>query len=787
MNLTPVIKESFLQFGGAVLQSRALPDARDILKPSTRQIFYCLYTDKFVHEKPFQKTLKAIGSAFRMYIHGDSSAEGIIMRAGQPFAMRYPLVEVEGASGTIMESNSWSAPRYTSARLSRLANYLFADINKDVISEWRDNYDDTEQYPMVLPSKGYYNIVNGSYGIGVGASCSIPQYNLRELNEALIKLLWNPDISFDEIYCAPDFATGAIILNEKEVKESHRNGTGAACKLRSVIEFDAKERCLIVKEIPYMVYTNTICKQLEEIVNSEENPGIDRPNAKPGESPIVDSSTDKPYIQIYLGKKSNPDQVIKYLYKNTSLQSHYGVNFTVLENGRYPKVFTWKQLLQAHLDHEREVYIRGFEFDLKKIRARIHIIEGLLKAYDAIDEVVQTIKTSASSTVANEALRKLLGIDEIQAKAILDLKLARLSKLDINKLCNEKSDLEKEETRIESILNDDTLLKKEIENGLREVAEKFGDARRTKILNLQEKDDEVIEVKRLSITLTNQNAAFVDEVSSLYAQRRNGVGSKFKLDKGEFVVDQFVGDNTATILFFTNKGTFYHKKLGEFAVGEKQYLNTFFTLAPREELRAACILDSSKKEESLLFVTKNGIAKRSLLSEYNLSRAGGVIAITLDAGDEIVSVLPVDKEPIGILSYSGNFIMINSSEIRSTGRATRGVVGMKLDDGDFVTMARRVPKTTKEILSIAEDGLTKKSPFAEFSVTGRGTKGRKIQKTEACVDFLPIENEKEIIATSTSAQIKIALSEIPTQSRGTMGVKVLKMKDSDKIIKISAV
>ena len=253
MNLTPVIKESFLQFGGAVLQSRALPDARDILKPSARQIFYCLYTDKFVHEKPFQKTLKAIGSAFRMYIHGDSSAEGIIMRAGQPFAMRYPLVEVEGSYGTLLASGSWAAPRYTNARLSHLANYLFVDINKDVISEWRDNYDDTEQYPMVLPSKGYYNIVNGSYGIGVGAASSIPQYNLKEVNEALIKLLWNADISFDEIYCAPDFATGAVMLNAKEVKESHRNGTGSSCKLRSVIEFDSKERCLMVTEIPYMV------------------------------------------------------------------------------------------------------------------------------------------------------------------------------------------------------------------------------------------------------------------------------------------------------------------------------------------------------------------------------------------------------------------------------------------------------------------------------------------------------------------------------------------------------
>lgn len=325
MNLTPVIKESFLQFGGAVLQSRALPDARDILKPSARQIFYCLYTDKFVHEKPFQKTLKAIGSAFRMYIHGDSSAEGIIMRAGQPFAMRYPLVEVEGSYGTLLASGSWAAPRYTNARLSHLANYLFADINKDVISEWRDNYDDTEQYPMVLPSKGYYNIVNGSYGIGVGAASSIPQYNLKEVNEALIKLLWNADISFDEIYCAPDFATGAVMLNAKEVKESHRNGTGSACKLRSVIEFDSKERCLMVTEIPYMVYTETICKQLEEIVNGEDNPGIERFNDLTGE---------KPLIKIYLGKKSNPDRIIKYLYKNTSLQSHYGVNFTVLENGR---------------------------------------------------------------------------------------------------------------------------------------------------------------------------------------------------------------------------------------------------------------------------------------------------------------------------------------------------------------------------------------------------------------------------------------------------------------------
>ena len=336
-NLTPIIKDSFLQFSGAVLQSRALSDARDNMKPSVRQIFYCMYTDGFTHNKPFKKTLKAIGSAFRVYIHCDSSAEGIIMRAAQPFAYRYPLVETEGSYGTLMSANSYAAPRYTSSRLSELADYLFADLNKDTIDEWRDNYDDTEKYPMVLPCKGFFPIVNGNFGLGVGMSASIPQYNLKEVNEALIKLLWNSDIPFEEIYVAPDFATGAILLNADDVKESHRTGHGYACKLRSVVTFDSKERCLIVTEIPYMVYTNTICEELESIVNGEENPGIDRFNDLTGE---------KPLIKIYLSKNANPDKVLKYLFKNTSLQSHYGINFTILENGRYPKVFNWKQLLQ---------------------------------------------------------------------------------------------------------------------------------------------------------------------------------------------------------------------------------------------------------------------------------------------------------------------------------------------------------------------------------------------------------------------------------------------------------
>ena len=777
MDLTPIIKESFTQYSGAVLQSRALVDVRDCLKPSARQIFYCLYTDKFVHSKPFKKTLKGIGSAMRMYIHGDSSCEGVIMRAGQPFAMRYPLIEVEGSFGNLMESGNWAAPRYTSARLSELANYLFADIDKDTIKEWRDNYDDTEQYPAVLSTKGFYNIVNGSMGIGIGMSSSIPQFNLREVNEALIKLLWNPDIDFEEIYCAPDFATGALLLNESAVKDSLKNGNGFACKLRSVVEFDSKERCFVVKEIPYSVYTNTICGELEKILEAEDNPGIDRFN---------DLTNSTPLIKIYLTRSANPDRVLKYLYKNTSLQYHYSINMTMLENGRYPKVFGWKEALQSHLDHEELVYRRGFEFDLTKIKARIHIIEGLLKAYDAIDEVVQTIKTSASSAAANEALRKLLGIDEVQAKAILDLKLSKLSKLDINKLCNEKNDLEKEKERIEAILSDITLLKKEIENGLREVAKKFGDERRTKIMNIASDEDEPVEVKALSVSLTNKNNLIVNETSSLYTQKRGGVGSKFKLEPDEYVMASTTCQNIDTVLFFTVQGNVYSYVAGALPVGEKTTIESLFMIEQAERTCAMTALSKNCNEKYIIFITKNGMLKKSELSEYNMKRGkSGIKALTLDTNDEIASVLFTNEEKIGISTEEGNFLICETKDVRPIGRVAKGVKGIKLNDGDAVASAKTMPASVKEIVSVSREGKIKRTSIDEFTTQGRATKGSKLQKLvdkDYLADFLPITNEKEITIITTSSQIKLSISDIGLLSKNTCGAQSIKKKDKDNII-----
>lgn len=779
-DLKPIIKESFTQYAGAVLQSRALVDVRDCLKPSARQIFYCMYTDKFVHNKPFKKTLKAIGSAMRMYIHGDSSCEGVIMRAGQPFAMRYPLIEVEGSFGNLMESGNWAAPRYTASRLSNISNYLFEDITKKTINEWRDNYDDTEQYPAVLPTKGFYNIVNGTMGIGIGMSSSIPQFNLKEVNEALIKLLWNSDCSFEDIYCAPDFATGGILLNEEEVKESLKNGTGKSCKLRSVVEFDQKERCFIVTEIPYSVYTNTICGELEKILEESDNPGIERFNDLTGSTPL---------IKIYLSKKANPDRVLRYLYKNTSLQYYYGINMTMLENGRFPKVFTWKGALEAHLTHEIEVYTQGFIFDLNKIKNRIHIIEGLLKAISILDKVIALIKGASDTHNASLGLQQVFGFSETQAKAILDIKLARLAKLEINKLEKEKSDLEIERARIENILSHEELLKKEIEKGLREVSEKFGDSRRTKILNIETENDEPTEIRSLLINLTNQNNIFVSEASSLYIQKRGGVGNKFKLNDGEYVISTSSAKTTDTILFFSQVGNFYHYQAGAIPIDEKLPIESLFLIKSYEKICNFTSFNSDNLKKNIIFFTKNGMMKKSLLSEYNIKRAGGAKALDLENNDEICSVIFVNEEKVGILTEFGQFLICETKDIRAVGRIAKGVKAIKLNENDSITSARTIPEGVKEFVSVTGNGYIKRTSASEFVVTGRYTKGGKLQKlkdeSDYLIDFLPILSENNLIITSTSAQIKVDIKDISLLGKGAQGTKSLKMKDKDKIIGLS--
>ena len=778
--LKPIIEQSMTQYAGAVLQSRALVDVRDCLKPSARQIFFCMDKYKYTANKPFQKTMAAIGDAMKhFYIHGDSSCEGIIMRAGQPFAMRYPLVEVDGNGGTLLASGNWAAPRYTETRLSKLSAYLFADIDKDTIDDWRDNYADNEQYPAVLPTKGFYNLVNGTSGIGIGMACSVPQYNIKELNNALIHLIDNPDCDFDEIYCAPDFATGAILYNESDVKESMKNGTGFACKLRSVVEFDSKERCFIVTEIPYGVYTNTICSQLEEIVNGEDNPGIERFNDLTGSTPL---------IKIYLAKKANPDKVLKYLYKNTFLQYHYGINFTMLDNGRFPRVFTWKEMLQAHIDHERIVYRRAFEFDLNKIKSRIHIIDGLLICMARIAEVVQTIRNSASTAEASTALQANFLLDEVQAKAVLDMKLSRLAHLEVKKLENERVELVSKAEAIEKILNNEELFKEEIKKGWREVADKFGDARRTKIINIAKEDEEPTEICSLQISMTNRNNLYLSEVSTLYKQKRGGVGSKAKLEAGEYVIHSEQIESNEEIAFFTHSGDFYHYPAAALPVGERIAIESLFGLSGGERIVAISSFNKRKAEKNIVFFTKNGFVKKSELSEYNLKRSGSLKAINLDSNDEIASILFIDNEDVGIMTELGNFIRITTKDIRPIGRVAKGIRGIKLNDGDAVCCAYPIGSDAQYIISVTSSGLFKKTPISEFTVQGKNTKGAKIHKLtgkDHMADFVSLGSETEILVASSKSCIKLSINDVPTLSRIAQGARAIKISETDKIIGIS--
>ena len=781
MSLKDTLERSFETYAGMTIMDRAICDARDCLKPGARMSMYAQYIEKITPDKPYKKSQKSVAAAMdHFYVHGDMSLYPLFARMGKPFAMRYVLEDFQGNTGTIEESSNEAASRYTEMRLSPISMNLFTNIEKDTITKWHDNYTGEEQYPAVLPSVGFYNIVNGTSGIATAIASSIPQFNLREVNEAMIKLLWDRDISFDEIYCAPDFCTGGIMLNASEVKESLKVGNGFACKMRSVVEYDSKESCIIVKETPYGVYTETIRRQLAKILESEDNPGIEK---------FLDQSGTSALIKIFIGKKANPDKVIRYLYKNTSIQYHYPINMIMLDGGKTPKMFGWREALQAHINHEIEVYTNAYNFDIKKIDARLHILDGLTIALANIDEVVALIKSAPSSQAAKTLLCQKFNLTEIQAKHILDMKLSRLAKLEVEKLKNEIESLIAEKKTIEAILNDETLLKKEIEKGLRAVATKYGDARRTKVMDLQKNaEDEPTEIRQLQISLSNQNSIFITESSTLYTQRRGGVGNKAKLLDGEYITSSITVASNEVVLFFTKSGNVVNCPASSLPLNDKVHIQTLVNISNDEEICALTSANKKDKPPHILFFTKNGLIKKSELSEYNMARKGAVKALTLDPGDEIVSVVFTSTDRAGILTETGNFIMIETEDIRPIGRVARGVKAIKLNDGDYVISARIIPDDTKYIASISGAGLFKKTSFDEFATQGRGTKGSKIQKLndgDYMADFYPITKDGEVLVASTNSCIKLTTNDIPIFSRGALGNKSIKLSPLHNVVKIS--
>lgn len=668
-----MIEESFAQYAGAVIQSRALVDARDCVKPSARQVYYSMFTDKFTSDKPFKKTLKAIGSAMRFYIHGDSSCEGIIMRSGQPFAMRYPLIEVEGSYGNLTETGNWAAPRYTASRLSPLANYLLEDTTKHGIEEWVDNYDDTEQYPRVLSSCGFYNIVNGTTGIAVGTASSIPQFNLREVNNALIKLLSNEDIPFEEIYCEPDFATGGTIINSEDVKTSLKNGKGKAAIIRASYIVDVENNVIIITELPYGVYTNTICSEIEKLTSDEKYCG--------DIVGINDLTGENVRIKIYLDKKADPESVMEFLYNNTSLQKSYSINMTMLQDGRFPKVFSWREALQEHLNHEKKVYLNCFNHQLEQLKFRRKIVKGILAAIENIDKVIEIIRKSASTKDANLALQDFLKIDEEQAKAILDIKLSRLARLETEKFLTELSELEKNINRIEAILSSEELLKKEMIARFEEVSQKYGDERRTKVIqktiqkNKKANNGEKTAGPAESVVITFNPIGYLQKFS--LSNCRTGNYKSFKITTEDF------------IMLFSNYGKFYRispKDIQSCGVKDKgTAIGSILTLEPGEKIIAVFDSILNEKKPYILFAMKNGFIKKTEKIEYlgatrNLK---GMVATKLK-DSEIISIQETNGNDVILTTEQKYKIRFKADEVRATGKNSAGVKGIALQSGDSV-------------------------------------------------------------------------------------------------------
>ena len=570
------------------------------------------------------------------YVHGDAAMYDTFIRAAKPWAFRYPLEEAQGAYGSPAAPDDHSAARYVEMRSSELADYLFAGLKKNAVKEWYNNYDDTEKIPSVLCPIGFWPLINGCQGIAVSFSTSSPQYNLREVNAALEKLILNPEEDFNKIYCAPDFATGGTIVNAQETRESIKNGTGKACRIRAKLEYMKKEHCIKATELPFGVYTNTVISQLAELTENDENYGIAK---------VIDHTKKTADIRIYLTKDVNPAVVMRKLYADTSLESSFSINQIFLDQGRYPRVFGWREACLAYIDHMNECKRRELQFDMDALIRRNHILDGLKIALANIDDVVHMIRHSENATVAKEALMRTYGLDEEQAKAILDMKLQRLANLEAIKINTEYNDNAAEIDRLGNILGSQTEINKLLIEALHEVATKFGDARRTQLMNLSEQVEE-IEEEEVILSVTNN--------TSIKVVKRG-------------VKDSIKTTNLSTIAFVTNEGKFYKIPVSNIIEAGNAKISTLI----KDSAPIVYIgdLEEIKINKYWAFITKNGMVKKSNIEEYNYSSRQGSKMLKLKEGDTVVAcgVFTSDNDSI---SYNGKGTVLSAVSV--TGKAAMG-------------------------------------------------------------------------------------------------------------------
>lgn len=678
------IEDAFLKYSASIAQDRAIPDCRDFLKPGLRQGLYAQFTNKLTHKDKFQKAQKSVAAAMsQSYVHGDVAMYDALIRAARPWSSRYPLEDVQGSYGNPSSPDSHAAARYVEMKAGEVADFMFDGLKKNAITEWYDNYDSTEQIPSVFPSIGYWNIVNGCQGIAVAMATSVPQFNLKEVNNALIKIIQNPQISYDEIYCAPDFATGGTITNAAEVKESLRIGKGKSIRLRANIKFIPKENMLQATELPYGVFTNTVMDQLAALVNDNPEYGVDR---------VIDHTKKEADIRIYLSKGQNPDKMIAKLYHDTSLENHYSINMILLDQGRFPKVFGWREACNAYIEHIRQCKRNMIQFDLDKALARGNIINGLLIALADIDNIVALIKNSDSPKEAKTALIAKYKFNEPQVDAILAMKLSSLCRLDGVKLNNELAEITRFIGECNHLLSEPTALDEKLIETLNLVSQKFGDTRRTKVENILGDEEEPEEIQEEDIIVL-QNG---DNIKVIKKGEKCGKAQT-----------SFYSTNLSSLILITNSGKMYSEAVYKIKYNQVIKLIDIFPIGVEKPL---LLIDSRTFNafQSITCVTKHGFIKKSHIAEYLTRVKKGTAAIKLEEGDSLVSVIlsSDDDDRVVIISNNDYYNCYPLSEIGYTGRLTKGVKAIKLDKDGFVKEAKWVGDS-------------------EYKNTGRAVKGVK--------------------------------------------------------------
>ena len=789
------VKRAYIDYSMSVIVSRALPDVRDGLKPVHRRILYSMEEKSLRYSGPTRKCAKIVGDVLGSYHpHGDASVYDALVRLGQDFSLRYPVIHPQGNFGTI-GGDPPAAYRYTEAKMARLAESMVEDIKKDTV-DFIPNFDDSTQEPTVLPGKFPFLLANGSSGIAVGMATNMPPHNLREIAQAVSAYIDNPDITIDELakyIKGPDFPTGGIIFGKKGIRQAFKTGRGKILvRGRFNIEVDKKgKETIIFTEVPYQVNTTALVAKIGELAREKVIEGI---------AAVNDDTSDRAGLRLVIELKRGAiaKVVLNQLFSKTALQSSFGVINLALVDGR-PQTLTLKQLVGYFVAHRQEVVTRRVRFDLKKAEERAHILRALIVAIDNIDEVIKIIRGSRDTASAKNALMERFSFDDIQAQAIVDMQLKRLTSLEIEDLRKELQELELLIEHLKDLLAHPEKILALIKQETDELAEKFGDDRRTDIVSDEVEEiniEDLIKKEQMVVLVSNLGYIKRVPVTAYKRQNRGGKGSNSAaLVEDDFIDQIFTASTHDYIMFITNEGKAYWVKVHEIPEASRtsrgSHIKSLLAVSSDEEITTIVSLKEFSSDTYLLMATAGGIVKKVQTDSFQNAKTRGIIAIKLDEGDKLVSaILTTGKDELMLVTRHGQALRVSETEIRDQGRASHGVIGIRLSGGDELTGALRI--NGGKLLVMSENGYGKRVDFSEFSPHGRGTGGQKVytitEKTGEVVGLLAVADDDEIVCiTGQGKTIRVQVSSINVMGRAAQGVKILDIESPDQLIGLDVV